>query len=309
MSALPIVFNHRVAPSSYLIAAALQAKLTNPASPVILLHDFAAVPPELPGHGIECIHVRELYGECAKVDEHWFNISRNPAEYELGTMQRWMLLRNLMRSRQLTSCFALDSDVLLYSDIDRAQNPFRGFDFTISSETWSCAFFNNVRVLDVFHDLVIELYERRTGLWWRVLEALNVLRTDALIGNLADTVLIKLFLREIAAEHGFRWTDTAAIVDGSVFCPDLRSDAVPCEMESHAAEPSDPRPLRRIFWQDGMPYGRALAGGGLVRMNGLHFRGSLKHSLLMSCFTSFVEHLRSSARSETNHGAGTELLH
>lgn len=291
-SGIPIIFNHRVAANSYLVAAVLQARLTNPRSPIVLFHDFAEVPPELTSNNIQCIHVREYYGDCSKVAERWFNLSRNPSEYEMGSMQRWMILRNFMHANNISQCFAVDSDVLLFTDITAAHEHFKQYDFTLSDQTWSCAFFNNVRALDVFHDLVLELYERRTSLWWRILERLNIFRLSAPVGNLADTTLIKLFIEEIAGGLGFQWANTSSVIDGAAFCPDLRSSTIPCEMEEASSDPRDPRPLRKIVWQNGLPFGKILGSGAPVRFHSLHFRGSSKHNLLVPCFVSFLEHFK-----------------
>lgn len=292
LTGLPICFFHRLEPSPYLIASVLQARFTNPNSPIILFHDFSEIPPDLLAHNITCIPFSEYYGECGKLDELWFNISRNRSECELGSIQRWMVLRNYLRSENVSRCFSADSDLLIYCNITEAQKNFQTVDCTLADQAWSSLFLNNIAVLNVFHDFILEAFRRTSDVWWKILEAINIFNTREPIGNLADTVLIKLFINEYAASHGFRWQNTNEIVNGSVFCPDLRSSSLPFEMEPESQDPFDARPLRKTFWQNGLPHARLRENGNLIRLNVLHFRGFLKHTHLVPCFSNFLEFLK-----------------
>jgi len=301
-SGIPIIFNHRGGPNDYLIAAALQAKLTNPRSPVFVFHDWEQTPEDLTANGVHCIHVKMYYGECARLDEIWFNFSRNGSDYERWCMERWMILRNFMRAHNIEKVFAADSDVLIYSDISAAHKNFEKCDFTVSHLTWGCVFINNIRVLDVIHDMIMEFYGRKTSLWWRVLDFLNILRPEAeVVGDLADTVFIRIFTNEMAEKLGFTWLNTCTIIEDSAFCPDLHSKFIPCEMEAESIDPRDNRPFRKIIWQNGIPYARALETGRLVKMHCLHFQGTAKLRFQVPAFLAFIQHFNRSG------GAGSPL--
>ncbi len=298
---IPIMFSHRGEPHEYLVAAALQARLTNPTSPVIVFHDWAAVPPALANNAVHCVHVKDYYGECETVDALWFNMSQNGSDYERWCMERWMIIRNFMRAHGLGQCFACDSDVLIFSELERVKHHFADVDFTLSHLTWGCVFIFNTRVLDVFHDLVVELYRRQTSLYWHVLDRLGILRPGArTLMPLADTVLINIFSEELAAGLGFRSKNTCTIIDGGAFCPDLHNKFVQCEMETEAVDPHDVHgPYRKIVWRNGYPFSPRLGTGELIRMHCLHFQGHAKLRFQVPCFLTFVEHLKHQAAGGT----------
>lgn len=295
------MFSHRGSPNDYLIAAGLQAKVTNPSSPVFIFHDWDHVPQELSDHGVHCIHVRDYYGECSKVDQLWFNMSQNGSDYERWCMERWMIIRNFMRAHNFTRCFACDSDVLIFSELEPVWQKYKDFDFTVSHFTWGCTIINNIQVLDIFHDLVVELYERKTSLYWRVLDFLGLLTPGKDLQPLADTVLIRIFTDEMAAGFGFRWENTCTVINDGAFCPDLHDSFLPCEMEKEQLDPLDVHgPYRKIVWQDGYPFSPHRDTGKLVRMHCLHFQGRAKLRFQVPCFLTFMEYLRQRASGTLN---------
>lgn len=287
------MFSHRGSPNDYLIAAALMARVTNPSSPVFIFHDWDQVPNELSANSVHCIHVREYYGECEKVDQLWFNISNNGSDYERWCMERWMIIRNFMRAHNFSSCFACDSDVLIFSELEKVKHHFKDFDFTVSHLTWGCVFINNIKVLDVFHDLVVELYERNTSFYWRVLDFMGILKPGPKpMHPLADPVIIQIFWGEIAEKLGFRWENTCTIFEDGAFCPDLHNPFIPCEMETELLDPLDTHgPFRKIVWKDGFPFSPLKGSGKLIRMHCLHFQGRAKLLYQVPCFLAFMEHL------------------
>jgi hypothetical protein len=65
----------------------------------------------------ECVRFEPYAREAAYFQRIYRHLSSNPHGFELFCFQRWFLLHDLLESRNLDLCFAMDSDVLLYANV------------------------------------------------------------------------------------------------------------------------------------------------------------------------------------------------
>ena len=84
-------------------------------------------------------------------------------------------------------------------------------------------------------------------------------------GGICDMTFFKYYT-QCPRVHAF---DTATIVDDSCFDISLQVSQG-FEMNGR---------VKKIYWEKGLPYGKLLETGKLIRFNGLHFQGGVKHRM------------------------------
>ena len=157
---LPIIFIHRGNPT-YLKYALKKARETNPDLRIILLGDKTNNCYSF----IEHHHIS--YGRDAhkfmKIYEHRSILRFN---FELFCFLRWFILRDFMKSENITKCVHIDLDVLLYCSVDQESKRFERHDMTLSRwSKYGCSahisFINSVDMLTALCTLIMETYQVR----------------------------------------------------------------------------------------------------------------------------------------------------
>ncbi|MBN2640714.1 MAG: hypothetical protein JXR78_03590 [Victivallales bacterium] len=112
---IPIIFIHQ-GYSSYLEFSLRQARYFCPDSEIILLGDDSNDCFDFITH----INIHDFHESADAFAAVYKHCSTNPYSYELFCFQRWFILEEFIRkSGKYDQVFVCDSDVLLYSDIDK----------------------------------------------------------------------------------------------------------------------------------------------------------------------------------------------
>jgi len=204
---------------------------------------------------------RSLYRHCA---------SALKERFEQFCIERWFLVRNLMRRERFDRCLAIDSDVLLFCDVAEESARFR--DVAMTFARWDavrllphCNFIGCREAIESFCDYVLEVY--RTPAALEAVKAANAKRPSR--HWVSDMPLFHAWsLRgefplgslEATARHGVGYDDCIDRVAG--FRP-------------RSFLPGVLRPWKWIEHRDGVPYARHLRNGD-VPMKCLHFHGAMK---------------------------------
>jgi hypothetical protein len=84
-----------------------------------------------------------------------------------------------------------------------------------------------------------------------------------------------------AENHFGEIGEVSHIIDGSVYDPAITILRPGFEMEGG---------IKKIFWRNGLPYGKHANTGQEIRFNSLHFHGSTSKSMMSQFYTgSFIE--------------------
>ncbi len=276
---IPIVFIHdslEIPPHMH--AVLLQARLTNPESPVFCITDCPN-PPSCGQSDIDRSIAYAPYAQFSTAAKEFgksvFNLSVNPGWFERLCFERWFVLRDFMRHIGGGPVFTLDADVLLFDNITRAQQDYQHYDFTIASHYNMCSvFINTPAVLDTYCEMLTHVFKRTNHYWGVVADYLNLTKPDTPVGNLSDMTTTRLL-----CEHGgFRWQDTASPLNGAMFDPNIALGDGAFTMENGT---------KKIHWIDRHPHVHALASGDFIRLRSMHFQGAAK-PLIQGYFSEFM---------------------
>jgi hypothetical protein len=158
-SGIPVIFYQvgdfsNVSYKRFSDVAVCQATLASPNSDIILLTDEIR---SLPFNVTQAL-VRDYWGEVDAFVKEYVHVSINPVQYEAHCYIRWFVIREFVRKHGISNFCYFDSDVLIFSPVERFAAEFRG----CSAGNWSWAnFFAEVDVLDVMCDYFHNVFRDR----------------------------------------------------------------------------------------------------------------------------------------------------
>jgi hypothetical protein len=258
---LPIIFIHTNY-KDYLIYSLLQAKYSNPDSPIILLGDSTNDCYSF----IEHRKILDYYStarEFAKIYKHFHSL--NSYQNELFCFQRWFMLRDFMTNHYLDKCLCLDSDVMFYTNVLEEQKKFADFDLTLSYGTSPhCVFVNNLSALEKFCRFVVELYTDPNALTY-IEQTMQKCIENNLYGGVSDMTAFKVFQETADCRIG----EITTIIEGSTYDHNMNLS------EDFKIENG----IKAIYFLDKQPYCKHIPSGQPIRFNALHFQGKAKTSM------------------------------
>jgi hypothetical protein len=151
---IPIIFIHTGDPY-YLDFSLNQAHVSNPDSDIYLITDVLTCKYEF----IKYIDIKSLRVEANKFEEVYNHMSTNSYQAELFCFQRWFILKEFCSKNHLNSFLYLDSDMMLYCDVNSTFSKFNHYQFTITNKQGpQCCYFSSLNHLDNFCNFIIKLY-------------------------------------------------------------------------------------------------------------------------------------------------------
>jgi hypothetical protein len=254
---LPIVFIH-LANSYYLPFTLGQAKMKNMNSPVIIIGDDTNNVFPFATH----VHMNRYCKQAVEFQKIYKHYSPNGFIYEQFCFIRWFLLRDFMKAHGLTRVLHVDSDLMLYVDVNEEQKNWQDRELALVNGIgpW-CMFINGTKVLDEFCDRIWEMYAA-PGADERLAAMLEKERCP---GRFAVSDMLPL--REHYNANKSRMGEMTGIQpDGSFWDSNIRMD--------EGFEMLDGR--KRYWLQDGRAYCRHVATGRNIWFKCLHFQGVAK---------------------------------
>ncbi|GEB35490.1 hypothetical protein [Brevibacillus parabrevis] len=245
---LPIIFMHRD-DEDYLAYSLRQAKMSNPRSPVYLLGREANRKYASSG----AMHVMmDSYMQTAqmfaKVYQHMHVMSY---EYNLFCFQRWFILRDFMRKNRIQGCFYLDSDVMLYTQVNKPE--YRAFSMEFA---WTS--FVGLDTLDRFCNLTMQYFVNPQMFRLLVQKTIELDQVIEGVPLVSDMVLCLLYFRSYSGQAHTHGTFGDSFFDENINRPRWA--------ESLSGK-------KKVYAIDGQLYCKDLASGALKRLNSLHFQG------------------------------------
>lgn len=261
MNVLPIIFFHYGNPT-YLKYSLKQAKYFNPNSSIYLLGDKRNNKYPFVTHVLASKYEAEA-NAFTKVYKH---LSTNSYNYELNCFLRWFHIKAFCRENNIEAFIYLDSDVLVFQDFSTIVPGFKGYEIANTCDwigmpafTW----FNNFNAIDNFCNYLIHSYTARSAIekieqWYK-----PYIDDAALMGGVSDMLLFHFyFLDNPDKTLKVDLINNELAIDVSV-----NNDDGGYEMQ-HG--------MKKIYWQNNLPYCKNLTTGKLVRFATLHYQGTSK---------------------------------
>jgi hypothetical protein len=257
---IPVIFIHK-GDHFYLNYSLNQIKVTNPNTPVYLITDSIT---NKHSH-VTYIDINNYFSganEFAKIYKH---MSTNGFENELFCFQRWYILKEFCEDKKLEKLLYLDSDILLYCNIDETFSKFNSYDFTISKKlSPHCCYFPSAGKLQKFCDFIPKLY-----LDPNYSDRFLAKHQHHLKHNLNGGVCDMTAFNEYQKEQDVKVIDLNVIVSNEIFDDNI-NDSDGFIMKDG---------IKALFFEKGFYYGILKESKQRIKFNTLHFQGPAKKNI------------------------------
>jgi hypothetical protein len=257
---LPIVFIH-LSNSNYLPYTLGQAKMHNMDSPVILIGDDTNNVYPYATH----VNMNRYCAQAVEFQKIYKHFSPNGFMYEQFCFLRWFLLRDFMKTHGLQRLIHVDSDVLLYVDVNKEQANWQDAELSlINGECAGNMFVNGTKGLEDLCTIIWDMYAA-PGADERLAAILESRRCP---GRFAVSDMVPL--RKLYDANRHRIAEMTGVQpDGSYWDANVRMD------EGFETEDG-----RKKYWvKDGRAYCRHVATRQEIWFKSLHFQGVAKNHI------------------------------
>jgi len=251
-TSIPLILVH-TGDSFYLEPVLRQAREFNHNNLIYLISDASTNHYEI----VEHVNIDDYFTSATKLEPVYNHMSINPYNYELFCLQRWFVILDFVTKNNISHFLCIDSDVLLYCSVDDVFDKWLDYDYTLCNTDGPQYTLFNQESLKKFCNYIFTHYNNK--------EAIEEVRKWHKYGSVSDMTFLTHYsqLPEVCVFN------TAQVVDGACFELNMK---IPQGYEMQGR-------LKKIYWKDGLPYGKEVATGNLIRFNALHFQGGVKHKL------------------------------
>jgi len=271
-----IVFIHHGS-SEYLKYSLGQAKASNPGTTVHLIGDQTNNIYRFVEHH-DMKNYSQSASEFAKNYQHW---STSLVDFVLFDLERWFILNEFVTSNSIDKCLSVDSDVMIYCDVESEFERLRQWDLTLGRTRYgnlamcpSPVFWNNLEALDAFCGFMMDVYTGKDQDNYN--KALNHYKNrllHGLTGGVCDMTMFALFEQDCR----FWVFHIEDVVDVSTYDMNINISVNGLLEYQMAGD------IKKIEWFGGYPYGTDLKSGKKIKFNILHCASGAKKYMKMFC--------------------------
>ncbi len=245
--------------SRYLKYAVNQACRSNPGSDIYLLWDSMSNH-SLPVKQYDIKNYKSSASEFSKI---YLHLSQQGYENELICFKRWFILYEFAIKEKVNfPIMYLDSDIMLYRDLKELESFLKQYSITICDQKGpEYAYFESLEVLKGFCDFLMDTYSneneiKKMRFWFE-----NYKKGHS-AGGVCDMTLFEKYV----GRFGNKAFDLCNVYNNSVFDDNINASQG-YEMKGD---------MKKIIWQNGIPYGKQISSNKLIRFNALHLQGHSK---------------------------------
>ena len=96
--------------------------------------------------------------ESIEFKNKYIHLGKSNPDYEMFCMQRWIILKDFMKEYNVKECFYIDSDILLFSDLNEALNPFNKYKISLVHNLGLSMYIKDVKILEEFSKYLLFKY-------------------------------------------------------------------------------------------------------------------------------------------------------
>ena len=265
MELIPIIFVHKG--NNYFLHYTLtQAQIFNPNSDIYLIGD------ETNRHfkGIKHYFIDDFAQSANQFSQIYKHLSSNSYDYELFCFQRWFIILEFIKKQNITHFLYLDSDVLIYCNVNSIFNAYLDFDFTICDEQAPCTTLFNKKSIHDFCNFITNLFTQDF-----YLDILTKMHTKGAV--ISDMTAFKLYPQYQSAKV----KELTDINNYSCFDDNINIAGI------FKGE----KGRKKIYWIENKPYARLAENDQLILFYSLHFQGKAKHIIYKYLINSKYKHV------------------
>lgn len=254
---IPVVFIHK-GDHFYLNYSLNQVKTTNPGNPIYLITDCITNRYNF----VTYVDINQYLSDAREFAKVYRHMSTNGFDNELFCFQRWYILKEFCAAHKLSEFLYLDSDLMIYCNIDAVFGKLKDYDFTISKKlSPHCCYFPSLEKLNKFCSFIPKLYNDPN-----YTDRFLTKHKHHLDNNLPGGVCDMTAFNEYQKEQAVKVKDLNVIENNEVFDDNI-NDADGFVMRNG---------IKALNLKNGFYYGTEKNSGQEIKFNTLHFQGPAK---------------------------------
>jgi hypothetical protein len=200
---------------------------------------------------------------------NYIHLNTTPFEYELFCFKRWFILKNFMEQLKINNVFYIDSDVLLYVDVNDEWKKFIQYDMTILHRTAANSSFITYNGICNFCNFVLSTYKNKNSYYFKKIESHFMVRQNCrLPGGVCDMTLFECFHYNDDNGGGpGRVGEMMQIIDDSTYDQNINVPDNDFVMKNG---------IKDVKIINNIPYVFNTKYNKYIKFNSLHFQGSSK---------------------------------
>lgn len=248
--------------AKYLLYVLRQIKITNPNSKIFLISDKENKKYSKYSTFVDISKIQSLESKSFK--ENYIHLGKSSPNYEMFCMLRWIILRDFMREYNIKECLHIDSDILIFSDLNKALNPFSNYKISLAHNLALTMHIKDIEILDEFSKYLLFKYTNENELnklkdMYYKTDRVN----NGVAGSISDMDISREFFSSIKEPIG----DLSEIVNDSIF----DSAIVYGEPEFEMLKKGKYK-LKKIFFENKIPFCNYVLNGEnkKIKFHSLH---------------------------------------
>lgn len=261
---VPIIFIH-TGPIFYLYETIYQLKKTNPE---IDIHLIGTKETKIYNRLLNHHDISEYDEQAKDFSTIYKHLSDNSYSFELFCIQRWFMLYEFMKKNKIERCLHLDTDVLLYYNVNELLNEYGDKDWSICGISGHCSFMKR-EVLGDICEYILHIYSK-SNIDIFLNKMLSNYRATVPNYNISDMT----WLEQFAKEYPNRVINSWVIKNNAVCDASLNSGEGLFEMEGT---------YKKIVWKSGYPFFVLINQQKLIKAWTIHFQGGETKRMITKC--------------------------
>ena len=248
--------------AKYLLYVLRQIKITNPNSKIFLISDKENKKYSKYSTFVDISKIQSLESKSFK--ENYIHLGKSSPNYEMFCMLRWIILRDFMREYNIKECLHIDSDILIFSDLNKALNPFSNYKISLAHNLALTMHIKDIEILNEFSKYLLFKYTNENELnklkdMYYKTDRVN----NGVAGSISDMDISREFFSRVKEPIG----DLSEIVNDSIF----DSAIVYGESEFEMLKKGKYK-LKKIFFENKIPFCNYILNGEnkKIKFHSLH---------------------------------------
>jgi hypothetical protein len=151
---IPVIIVHR-GDSFYLSPVLEQIRLFNPENQIYLIGDISKKKYDF----VDYCNIEDYMDRANEFEKKYVHLSSNTYFFELICFQRWFIIHDFVTRHRIENFLHIDSDVLLYCNVNDVFGKYIGYDFTTCGEGGPNSSLFSIASLQRFCDFISGMYD------------------------------------------------------------------------------------------------------------------------------------------------------
>jgi hypothetical protein len=210
-------------------------------------------------------YITEEYKQFEEIYEH---LSTNDYAFEIFCFLRWFIIKEFMLQNKICTSFYIDSDVMLYVNVNDEWKKFDQYDFTLLHRTAAVSSFITKIGIENFCKFLLNTYKNKnTYQFEKIASHYTIRKKYGLAGGVCDMTLLDFFHYHADVGGGpGKVGEMMTIIDGSTYDHNILAADQYFEFDGY----------KKVKMINGIPYVFSIKIGKLIRFNSLHFNSHMK---------------------------------